>query len=133
TDAQVYALDKLRTYYTDIFIDKNTDTAFPPVGYITNRQEVQDLASFFSLGAWVCAAERPGNAFSYTHNWPYDPDSGNTPTSPVILWSVLGLLGFVLACGIVLYYIGQYNQLPNKFFKPATQDLLTVDKVNTYR
>lgn len=59
--------------------------------------------------------ERPGNTFSYTHNWPFDPTAGNTPTSPVILWSVLGLLGFVLACGIVLYYIGQYNQLPNKF------------------
>ncbi|MBK6814334.1 MAG: cbb3-type cytochrome c oxidase subunit I [Saprospiraceae bacterium] len=77
--------------------------------------------------------ERPGNTFSYTHNWPFDPTAGNTPTSPVILWSVLGLLGFVLACGIVLYYIGQYNQLPNKFFKPATKDLFTSERVKNFK
>ena len=133
TDAQTYALQKLRKYYTDIYIDNNPEGSFPPKDYISNRQEVEDLASFFFWGAWVCAAERPGSNFSYTHNWPYDAAAGNTPTSPVILWSVLGLLAFVLACGIVLYYIGQYNQLPNKFFKPSSKDLLTVEKVNKFK
>ena len=133
TDAQTYALAKLRIYYTDIFIDNNPEGSFPPKDYISSRQEVEDLASFFFWGAWVCAAERPGSNFSYTHNWPYDTAAGNTPTSPVVLWSVLGLLSCVLACGIVLYYIGQYNQLPNKFFKPAGKDLLTVEKVNNFK
>ena len=133
TGAQAYALGKLKTYYTDIFIDKNAEGSFPPEDYITDRQEVEDLASFYFWGAWVCAAERPGSNFSYTHNWPYDPAAGNTPTSPVVLWSVLGMLAFVLMCGIVLYYIGQYNQLPNKFFKPAQKDLLTVEKVSNFK
>ncbi|NUQ24142.1 MAG: cbb3-type cytochrome c oxidase subunit I [Saprospiraceae bacterium] len=133
TEAQTYALGKLKTYYTDIFIDNNTEGSFPPQDYITNRQEVEDLASFFFWGAWVCAVERPGKNFSYTHNWPYDAAAGNTPTSPVILWSVLGLLGFVLACGIVLYFIGQYNQLPNKFFKPSEKDLLTAERVGNFK
>ncbi len=133
TAAQAYSLGKLRTYYTDIFIDKNAEGSFPPKDYITNRQEVENLASFFFWGAWVCAVERPGSNFSYTHNWPYDVAAGNTPTSPVILWSVLGMLAFVLMCGIVLYYIGQYNQLPNKFFKPAGKDLLTAEKVANFK
>lgn len=132
TDAQAYALEKLRSYYIQLFIDHNTDKAFPPPGYISNRQEVEDLASFLFWGAWVCAVERPGSGFSYTHNWPYDPVAGNTPTSPVILWSVLGMLGFVLGCGIVLYFIGQYNQLPNKFFTPPKKDLLTIEKVRSF-
>ncbi len=132
TEGQVYALEKLKGYYTDIFIDHNTDKSFPTPGFISNRQEVQDLACFFYWGAWVCAVERPGSTFSYTHNWPYDPDAGNTPTAPVIVWSVLGMLGFVLGCGIVLYFIGQYNQLPNKFFTPAKKDLLTLDKVGSF-
>ena len=132
TDAQTYAVGKLKNYYTDIYIDKNETDAFPPEDYIINRQEVEDLACFFFWGAWVCAVERPGSNFSYTHNWPYDPDAGNTPTSPVVLWSVLGMLAFVLMCGIVLYFIGQYNQLPNKFFKPAENDLLTVEKVSRF-
>lgn len=132
TDAEAYALGKLNTFYTDLYIDKNTDDKFPPVGYIADRQEVSNLASFFFWGAWVCVTERPGSKYSYTHNWPFDPGSGNTPTSPVILWSVLGLLGFVLACGLVLYYIGQYNQLPNKFFKPPVRDLFTLERVKNY-
>ncbi|HJW27636.1 MAG TPA: hypothetical protein VJ508_00120, partial [Saprospiraceae bacterium] len=132
SEAETYAVGKLKTYYMDLFIDKNTDGKFPPPGYIKDRTEVADLGSFFFWGAWVCVTERPGSTFSYTHNWPFDPGSGNTPTSPVILWSVLGLLGFVLACGLVLYYIGQYNQLPNNYFKPSAKDLFTLDKVKSF-
>lgn len=132
SEAEAYAVGQLKTYYTDIYIDKNTAETFPPEGYIKDRQEVADLSSFFFWGAWVCVTERPGSDFSYTHNWPFDPGAGNTPTSPVILWSVLGLLGFVLACGIVLYFIGQYNQLPNKFFKLPVRDLFTAEKVNGF-
>ena len=119
TDGQVYAISRIKTYYQDLYINKNTSRAFPTPGYIKSPQEIDDLAAFFFWGAWVCAVERPGSNFSYTHNWPYDPQAGNTPTSPVILWSVLGMLGFVLGCGVVLYFIGQYNQLPNKAFMPA--------------
>lgn len=133
TDGQIYGLENLRAYYVHHFIDGNTTKSFPPPGFIKDRQEVEDLASFFFWGAWVCAVERPGSDFSYTHNWPYDPEAGNTPTSPVILWSVLGLLGFVLGCGIVLYFIGQYNQLPNKFFTPPKRDLLTSERVNRFQ
>lgn len=133
SQAQSYALQQLKKHYTDLFIDKNTGAGFPPKNYITNREDVADLASFFFWGAWVCVTQRPGSSFSYTHNWPYDPLAGNTPTSPVILWSVLGLLAFVLACGIVLYFIGQYNQLPNKFFKPPKRDLFTLERVAAFK
>lgn len=132
SDAQAYAIKGLRKYYTAIFIDANTDDAFPPQGYITDRKEIADLSDFFFWGAWVCAAERPGSDFSYTHNWPFDPAAGNNPTSPVILWSVLGLLAFVLSCGVVLYFIGQYNQLPNKFFKQGTSGFLTFKEINKF-
>ncbi len=132
SDAQAYALRGLRKYYTDVFIDANEEGSFPPTGYISDRQEVADLSDFFFWGAWVCGVQRPGSDFSYTHNWPYDPAAGNNPTSPVILWSVLGLLAFVLACGIVLYFIGQYNQLPNKFFKQGTSGFLTFKQINKF-
>lgn len=132
TPAQTYALNELITYYTDMYIDKNVPDVFPPENYISSREEVVDLSAFFFWGAWVCVTERPGESYSYTHNWPFDPSAGNTPTSPVILWSVLGLLAFVLACGVVLYYIGQYNQLPNKFFKPSKRDLFTNERVSKF-
>ena len=133
SNAETFALQQLKKYYADLFIDKNSGEGFPPKDYISSREEVADLSAFFFWGAWVCVTERPGSSFSYTHNWPYDPLAGNTPTSPVILWSVLGLLAFVLACGIVLYFIGQYNQLPNKFFKPPKRDLFTLERVAAFK
>jgi len=132
SDAQAFALKELRVYYINYYTGENTDNSFPPRGYITDQQELSDLSDFFFWGAWVCVAERPGSDFSYTHNWPYDPMAGNTPTSPTVLWSVLGMLAFVLACGIVLYYIGQYNQIPNSFFKAPTKDLLTLKRVSDF-
>ncbi|MBK8699260.1 MAG: cbb3-type cytochrome c oxidase subunit I [Saprospiraceae bacterium] len=131
--AQVYAAGELAAYYTKMFTIDAKNDGFPPVNYLTNTQELKNLSDFFFWGAWVCVSERPGSTYSYTHNWPFDPDSGNTPTSPVILWSVLGLLAFVLMCGIVLYFIGQYNQLPNKFFKPSTKDLFSMERVRDFR
>lgn len=129
SEAQQYAFEHIQTYYIDAFIHSTKTEGFPRKGYFKDEREVADLSSFFYWGAWVCVTQRPGKTYSYTHNWPYDPDAGNTPTSPVVLWSVLGLLAFVLMCGIVLYFIGQYNQLPNKFFKPPTRDLFNMDRV----
>lgn len=125
TPAHAFAAQTLRTYYFRFFTQGKGATVFRNTGELGKTKEIEDLSDFFFWGAWVCAVQRPGSTFSYTHNWPYDPEAGNTPTSPVILWSVLGLLGFVLGCGIVLYFIGQYNQLPNKFFTPPKNDLMT--------
>ncbi|MFZ1580490.1 MAG: cbb3-type cytochrome c oxidase subunit I [Saprospiraceae bacterium] len=130
--AQVYAHEQLQNHYLDVFINHKESKGSLPADYIKSLQEVKDLSSIFYWGAWVCVTERPGATYSYTHNWPFDPKAGNTPTSPVILWSVLGLLAFVLMCGIVLYFIGQYNQLPNKFFKPATKDLFSAERVRDF-
>ena len=131
-DAYQYALENLRNYYLSFFLDHSGDRSFPLQNYIKDKEEIKDLASFFFWGAWVCVTERPGEDFSYTHNWPYDTGAGNTPTSPVILWSVLGMLAFMLICGVVLYFIGQYNQLSNKFFKPSAKELLTVQRVRDF-
>lgn len=132
TDAQVFAVQALRKYYSDIFLN-NQSGGFPPKDYIKDEKEIHALSDFFFWGGWVCAVKRPGAIYSYTHNWPYDPEAGNEPTSPVILWSVLGLLGFVLACGIVLYFIGQYNQIPNKFFKQGSKGFLTNQMVTDFK
>lgn len=131
-EAYVYALHELRKYYVDIFRGGGGGNNFALHNYIRNEREIENLSDFFFWGAWVCVTERPGENFSYTHNWPYDKQAGNTPTAPVMLWSVLGLLVFVLACGFVLYFIGQYNQLSNKFFKPSDKELLTVERVRNF-
>jgi nitric oxide reductase subunit B len=110
TDAQVYAANELLSYYLRFFSGTN-GSSFHPAGYIKNTDEIRSLTAFFFWGAWVCGVERPGETYSYTHNWPYDPAAGNTPSSAVIFWSIIGSLGLILGLGIVLYYHGKMEKL----------------------
>ena len=58
----------------------------------------------------MCAAERPGFDYSYTHNWPYDPQAGNQVHGGVVLWSVISVLVVVLTIGVLFYYYGKLDR-----------------------
>lgn len=107
--AQSYAHKHLLIHYQQMFLGENKNS-FHPVAYIKNPIELKHLTAFFYWGAWVCSTERPGENYSYTHNWPYDPDSGNLPTSPIIFWSLLGSLGLMIGIGFVLYFRGRLDK-----------------------
>src|SRR5690606_28411904 len=92
SDAHAHAALSLATYYEQVFTDIAHDQAFLPTGYINQTDEIQSLAAFFFWSGWVCGVERPGQSYSYTHNWPYDPTAGNTPSAAVIIWSIIGSL-----------------------------------------
>lgn len=83
---------------------------FHPEGYVEDPAQVRALTAFFFWGAWMCGAERPGQGSSYTHNWPYEPSVGNTPTSGVVFWSVIGGLVLVLSMGVVFYLYGRMDR-----------------------
>lgn len=132
TDAQAYAARSLTDHYLDLFLYGGKDQAFPPKGYISDPREIRALSAFFFWGAWVCGAERPGKSYSYTHNWPYDPEAGNTATSSTLFWSVIGLLGLILGLGAVLYYYGQFDQLSDRTFTEEASPLLTPESVQRF-
>lgn len=103
--SQVHALQGLETHYREMFAGRGPE-AFHPAGYVAEA-DVPDLTAFFFWGGWVCGAERPGRAYSYTQNWPYDPAAGNLPTPETLLWSIAGLFFLVLALGLVLFLHGR--------------------------
>jgi nitric oxide reductase subunit B len=111
--AQAAAFPSLVAYYGQKF-GRGGDLVGPEVfstpDYITDPDEVFQLTAFFFWGSWVCAAERPGFAYSYTHNWPYDPVAGNTPTPGITFWSVIGALVLLLSMGVVFYLYGRVDR-----------------------
>jgi len=112
-DAQVHAFHQLERYYGQVFGPGGElagGEAFHPAGYIPDRREIHDLTAFFFWGGWLCAARRPGFDYSYTHNWPYDPLAGNTPTAGVVFWSVIGALVLILSMGVVFYFYGKMDR-----------------------
>lgn len=127
--AQVYAVQGLADFYRDMFTKPGFAEGFRPAGYLTDTAEIRALSAFFFWGAWVCGTERPGTGYSYTHNWPYDPQAGNTPTAQTMIWSLVGLLGLVLGLGLVLYLYGQFDQLSDDYYAKGSGEMVTVSKL----
>ena len=56
-------------------------------------------------------ANRPGAAYSYTNNFPYDPSVGNVPTPARVLWSALSLVVLLGGIAVVLLAFGKFDYL----------------------
>lgn len=93
------------------YFSKPTASAGLPAKYITDPVEIRRLTAFFAWTAWASSAERPGRKFSYTNNFPYDPDAGNLPSSDAFLWSALSLVALLGGTALVLFAFGKFNYL----------------------
>jgi len=130
-DAQIKGFEDLVVHYTRVFNDSEYVEAFEPSGYISDPDQIRALTAFFYWGGWVAAANRPGQVYSYTHNWPYDPDAGNTATSQTWIWSFLSILGLFLGVMGVLYIYGQFKEQGDPFEGNGTS--LTTDDLEQGR
>ncbi|EPR44482.1 cytochrome c oxidase subunit I [Desulfovibrio sp. X2] len=79
--------------------------------FIDNPVDLKDLTAFFAWTAWASIADRPGETFSYTNNFPYEPMLGNRPTDSAVLWSALSLITLLAATALVLFSFGRFSYL----------------------
>ena len=133
SEAHAYAAHQLVDYYKQVFTNPEHEQAFSPTNYLTDENEIRDLSAFFFWSGWVCGVERPGESYSYTHNWPYDPSAGNTPSTAVVIWSIVGSFGLLLGLGIVLYYHGKLEKLDDGAFTNKAAPLMTTQGVNSFK
>ena len=109
SEGQAHAAAALVVTVTERFTGDGPE-AVRPRGLVSDPEHLRALSAFFFWGAWVCATERPGTpGVSYTQNWPFDPDAGNTLTAGSVLWSVIGSLALILALGGCMYVYGRTN------------------------
>jgi nitric oxide reductase subunit B len=78
---------------------------------ITDPTELRQFAAFVTWAAWASVAARPGEDYSYTNNFPYDPSVGNQPTPYALLWSALSLLMLLAGIATVLLAFGKFDYL----------------------
>ncbi len=110
TAAQARAFREQIGYWTRYFHDPVGNGGLKP-GLITDPVKLHQLTAFITWAAWASVANRPGDDFSYTNNFPYDPDVGNRPTSGALLWSALSLLVLLAGIATVLLAFGKFDQL----------------------
>ncbi len=133
SEAQAFAGAQLIKYYASKFTDPFAAGAFKPTGYLSDVAEIREFAAFVFWGAWVCGVERPGKTYSYTHNWPFDPEAGNTPSPAIILWSIIGSLGLIIGLGLVLYYYGRMDKLDDQVFVNKSSTFMSRKAVQVFR
>ncbi|HEX4852475.1 MAG TPA: hypothetical protein VFV08_16780, partial [Puia sp.] len=130
--AQVYAAEQLINYYQAKSLPQSDTEPFNPLQKLKSAKELKSLVSFFYWGGWVCGTSRPGKNYSYTHNWPYDPAAGNTPSGAVILWTLIGSFALILVLGIVLFFYGRMDKLDDKVYVKNTTPFMSHHGVLKY-
>lgn len=80
-----------------------------PKNYIPNIEDSSALSSFFAWAAWAAVTNRPGEEFTYTNNFPYDPVAGNYPSSDAYLWSAISLIFLIGMTGLVLFTVSKFG------------------------
>lgn len=110
TAAEAISFRNQTGLWGDYFNDTVANAGLPKK-YISDPGELRVLTAFFAWTAWVSIANRPGENYSYTNNFPYEPMLGNTPTSAAVLWSGLSLITLLAGTAVVLFAFGKFNYL----------------------
>ena len=76
---------------------------------IASAEERLQIARFFFWTAWVASTNRPGEIYSYTNNWPADRSVGNVPTAATYLWTLGGILSFLVVAGVFVFFVHHYG------------------------
>lgn len=97
-------------YWTDYFKEPLGNGGLTR-NLITDPTELRQFVAFVAWAAWASVAARPGEEYSYTNNFPYDPIVGNVPTPDALLWSALSLIVLLGGIAAVLLAFGKFDYL----------------------
>jgi nitric oxide reductase subunit B len=111
TDGQVRAFQTLRGHYEEEILNRPRSGAGMGPGAIPNPEEVRQISAFIAWTAWTASTRRPGEAYSYTNNWPPEPLAGNQVTAEAVVWSTLSIVALLGGIGLVLGLFGRYPHL----------------------
>ena len=75
-----------------------------PANTIKTPERRELMNAFFFWASWSCATERPGEAVTYTQNWPPEALIDNRPTGSIILWSIISFIALLAGVGAMVWY-----------------------------
>lgn len=120
TQAQEYGLEKVRAYYKEVFtkgdnwglkpgLIQEDDMPESNRAYVAEGDQITQIADFFFWTAWLSSTLRPDDNITYTNNWPYYEDAGNTMSWSAVWWSGASVTLLILFVGIILFLFYRYH------------------------
>ena len=110
TPGDVAASQKLEAYWGEYFSKANVAPGLAAKS-IDDPAEIRVLNAYFTWATWATVTRRPGKDYTYTNNWPYDPDAGNHPSTEAYVWSALSLVSLLGGLGLILLLFGRFHFL----------------------
>ncbi|MBI4866558.1 MAG: cbb3-type cytochrome c oxidase subunit I [Candidatus Wallbacteria bacterium] len=93
----------VRTHYVRYFREGDIRRALPPHVFAgASDDDLATVGEFLLWTSWLAVTPRPGEAVTYTNNWPYAPESGNTLSAASIVWSAVSVVGLLAGLALVL-------------------------------
>ncbi|MBT3982219.1 MAG: nitric-oxide reductase large subunit [Bacteriovoracaceae bacterium] len=109
SDIRTKAFNKTKKYYLSLFSNtselRETRKAYAIHEEVLPSVEKREkMMAFFHWSTWAASANRPGQKYTYTNNWPHEPLVGNTPTSENIYWSIISVILLLASIGILVWF-----------------------------
>ena len=109
TEGQTKGFSLMTDHYKDTLTRGDTSLGLFP-NAIKSDEELHDLTAFFGWTAWASAAERPNQDYTYTNNWPAEPNVDNKPTADLMVWSALSLIALIGGTGLLFAIYGRWSR-----------------------
>ena len=110
-------------HYSDVFTRGRDEYAIP-ANTLVNPDRLRTLAAFFFWTSWAAATNRPGEAVTYTSNWPHEPLIGNRPTGDAIVWTGVSIILLLAGIGLMAFYHASHGEHGPPAEAPAHDPLL---------
>lgn len=117
SDRRAAAMRSVTQHYVSLFGD-DPATLQLRIDYamadntLNSVERRENLSAFVFWTAWAAVTERPDTEYTYTHNWPYDEQVGNTMTSSLMVWSIMSICGLILGIGALVWYHASLKEDP---------------------
>jgi nitric oxide reductase subunit B len=128
SDLRAEAIVSNSRFYEGLFTNDPSlaglrDSYSIPENSIKDPARVPLLNSFFFWVSWACVTERPGQAITYTNNWPAEELVGNRPSGSLLLWTGFSVIILIAGIGLMVWYYARRRSEGEDTF-PVTFPLL---------
>ncbi len=109
------AIAAVSKHYTGLFgndpaLAKLRNAYAIPANTIKDPDRQRKMNAFFWWAAWACGTERPGQAITYTQNWPSEELIDNRPSGKIVVWSVISFVLLLAGVGALAWYSAAEKQ-----------------------
>lgn len=117
SDRRAKAIKTVSDHYVSLF-GNDPATAQLRIDYamknntLSTVERRENFSAFIFLSAWAAVTNRVDTDYTYTHNWPHDPQVGNTMTSSLMVWSILSVCGLIMGIGGLVWYHASLRHEP---------------------